>query len=92
MLLHYYFQRTKKEKWQMSNAWQKVCDKHWVDALFDHDGDTTNSGLYRYGVRLRRWMDHNKNPASVDYQFVKLRLLMLERMFRDGSGSGFWTP
>jgi hypothetical protein len=74
------------------SLWQSVCENHWSDALFDTDGDTTNAGLYRYGVRLKRWMDHNQNRTSMEYQFVKLRLLMLERMLQNGSAASFWSP
>lgn len=71
--------------------WSHICQHFWTDALFDHDGIVTNTGLYKYGVRIREWMERHPDPESKEYQFAKLRLIMLERMFQDGSGCGFWT-
>lgn len=75
-----------------SRNWAHVCNNFWRDALFDNDGALTNTGLYEYGVRIRQWMNSQRDHDSKEYLFAKLRLCMLERMFRDGSGCGFWTP
>ncbi len=77
---------------RLTRNWSHVCKHFWADALFDHDGLVTNAGLYEYGVRIRDWMNRHPDPESKEYQFAKLRIIMLERMFRDGSGCGFWTP
>lgn len=73
------------------DLWTYVCQQHWNDALFDTDDMVTNRGLHTYCLRLLGWMQHQVNQETKEYQFAKLRVLMIEEMLKANSASAIWA-